>query len=224
MSHASARSRSGASTGSPKHRRPSRVSGTVKRVTVVAALAGPVALGALPASAQAATGSVWDRIAACESAGNWHINTHNGYYGGLQFLTSTWLANGGGRYAARADLATKSQQIAIAERVAVSQGMRAWPVCSVRAGALGYKPKHKAPAPKPAAAHKKAAPAAHHPSHPAHAAVVRPGAYVVKAGDTLSGIAEDHGLRTWQTLWSANRATVSNPNRIFPGQNLRIPR
>lgn len=78
--------------------------------------------------------SVWDRIAACESGGNWAINTGNGYYGGLQFSSSTWLGYGGGAYAPRADLASRDQQIAIAEKVQASQGWGAWPVCSVRAG------------------------------------------------------------------------------------------
>jgi len=84
--------------------------------------------------ASAASGSVWDRIAACESGGNWHINTGNGFYGGLQFTEQTWLGYGGGRYAARADLATRDQQIAIAEATQAAQGWGAWPVCSVKAG------------------------------------------------------------------------------------------
>ena len=80
-------------------------------------------------------GSIWDRIAACESGGNWHINTGNGYYGGLQFSSSTWLGYGGGAYASRADLATREQQIAIAQKVQAGQGWGAWPVCSYKAGA-----------------------------------------------------------------------------------------
>jgi len=82
-----------------------------------------------------ASGSVWDRVAACESGGNWHINTGNGFYGGLQFTASTWLAYGGGAYAPRADLATRDQQIAIAQKVLAGQGWNAWPVCSYKAGA-----------------------------------------------------------------------------------------
>lgn len=85
--------------------------------------------------ASVSTGSVWDRIAACESGGNWHINTGNGYYGGLQFSASTWLGYGGGAYASRADLATREQQIAIAQKVQAGQGWGAWPVCSYQAGA-----------------------------------------------------------------------------------------
>ena len=86
--------------------------------------------------AQPATagGTVWDRVAACESGGNWSINTGNGYYGGLQFSYQTWKGFGGQRYAATANRATKSQQIAIAQNVLKVQGPGAWPVCSVRAG------------------------------------------------------------------------------------------
>ena len=76
------------------------------------------------------SGSVnWSAIAACESGGNWGISTGNGFYGGLQFTEGTWLANGGGQYAASANLATPAQQIAVAERVLASQGIGAWPVC-----------------------------------------------------------------------------------------------
>ena len=80
-------------------------------------------------------GSIWDRIAACESGGNWSINTGNGYYGGLQFTQSTWDAYGGQAYAARADLASRDAQITVAQRVQAAQGWGAWPVCSYKAGA-----------------------------------------------------------------------------------------
>jgi hypothetical protein len=76
----------------------------------------------------------WDALAECESGGDWHVNTGNGYYGGLQFTMQTWLAYGGGRYAARADLATRSQQIAVAIQTQAGQGWGAWPVCSRRVG------------------------------------------------------------------------------------------
>ncbi|OEJ59970.1 hypothetical protein BGM19_20245 [Streptomyces agglomeratus] len=74
-------------------------------------------------------GPDWESIAACESNGRWNINTGNGYYGGLQFAASTWRAYGGHRYAPRADLATRSEQIAVATRVARGQGLGAWPNC-----------------------------------------------------------------------------------------------
>jgi uncharacterized protein YabE (DUF348 family) len=71
----------------------------------------------------------WDGVAACESGGNWHINTGNGFYGGLQFDYGTWLSNGGGAYAPRADLATREQQIAVATKVYNARGSSPWPVC-----------------------------------------------------------------------------------------------
>ncbi|MGG7572811.1 transglycosylase family protein [Streptomyces sirii] len=71
----------------------------------------------------------WERIAACESSGRWHINTGNGYHGGLQIALSTWRAYGGRRYAPRADLATRAEQIAIGRRIVRDQGLSAWPNC-----------------------------------------------------------------------------------------------
>src|SRR5690625_7647086 len=84
--------------------------------------------------AQASEGGVWDKVAECESGGNWHINTGNGYYGGLQFSASTWRAYGGGRFAPVASQAKRWQQITIAERTLRSQGWGAWPACSSRLG------------------------------------------------------------------------------------------
>jgi len=86
----------------------------------------------LSTSAQAA--SVWDAVAACESGGNWSIDTGNGYSGGLQFSSSTWSAYGGTRYAPTASRASKAAQIATAQRVLSSQGPGAWPTCGSRAG------------------------------------------------------------------------------------------
>ena len=83
--------------------------------------------------APASSGGVnWAAIAACESGGNWSANTGNGFYGGLQFTEQTWLAYGGGQYAASANLATPAQQMAVAQRVLAGQGIGAWPVCGAR--------------------------------------------------------------------------------------------
>ncbi|MFD7583778.1 transglycosylase family protein [Kitasatospora sp. NPDC059817] len=84
--------------------------------------------------ASAASVSTWDKVAACESGGNWSINTGNGYYGGLQFTKSTWLAYGGGQYAQYPNQATKEQQILIGEKVLAGQGEGAWPSCGPKAG------------------------------------------------------------------------------------------
>ncbi len=86
-------------------------------------------------SAPVAEGSVWDRLARCESGGNWAANTGNGYYGGLQFDEGTWRANGGGQYAAYPHQASREQQIAVAQRVRNTRGnYHAWPTCSARMG------------------------------------------------------------------------------------------
>lgn len=118
-----------------RHRKPRNPA--VTRSIATAALGGvaatTVAVVTAPA-ADAASLGVWDQVAKCESGGNWSINTGNGYYGGLQFSAGTWRAYGGTAYASRADLATKAQQILIAEKVLAAQGPGAWPVCSVRAG------------------------------------------------------------------------------------------
>ncbi|MEZ7007726.1 transglycosylase family protein [Streptomyces sp. AD55] len=100
------------------------------RRAVLLALAAAAALATTaPADAAAPArlpGTDWDAIAACESSGNWKANTGNGYYGGLQFAHSSWIAAGGLAYAPRADLATRAEQIAVAERLARLQGMSAW--------------------------------------------------------------------------------------------------
>jgi murein DD-endopeptidase MepM/ murein hydrolase activator NlpD len=78
--------------------------------------------------------SVWDTLSLCESGGNWSANTGNGYVGGLQFLPQTWSAHGGSEFAPSANLATRNEQIAVADRVLASQGWGAWPACSERLG------------------------------------------------------------------------------------------
>ncbi|MCX2971713.1 MULTISPECIES: peptidoglycan DD-metalloendopeptidase family protein [Streptomyces] len=117
-----------------RHRRPRKlITRHVARVSIVAA-AGGVAVPLAAGTANAADVSVWDKVAECESSGDWAINTGNGFFGGLQFQQSSWEAAGGTAYAARADLATKDQQIAAAERLLELQGPGAWPVCGPRAG------------------------------------------------------------------------------------------
>ncbi|MFD9605232.1 transglycosylase family protein [Streptomyces sp. NBC_01224] len=107
-----------------KHRRPSKA----VRIATLAGVAGTaVAVPLMGATgASAASVATWDAVAQCESGGNWSINTGNGYYGGLQFSQSSWAAAGGTQYAPRADLATKAQQIATAEKLLDMQGPGAW--------------------------------------------------------------------------------------------------
>ncbi|QMV86434.1 transglycosylase family protein [Corynebacterium hindlerae] len=87
-----------------------------------------------PAVPAVAEGSVWDALAQCEATGNWSINTGNGFSGGLQFTPSTWLGFGGGEYAPAAYLATREQQIAVAQKVQAAQGWGAWPACTAKLG------------------------------------------------------------------------------------------
>jgi LysM repeat protein len=84
---------------------------------------------AAPAASSDSGGANWSAIAACESGGNWSTDTGNGFYGGLQFTEQTWLAYGGGQYASSPNLASESQQIAVAQQVLAGQGIGAWPVC-----------------------------------------------------------------------------------------------
>jgi uncharacterized protein YabE (DUF348 family) len=102
--------------------------GTRARPAQSAPASAPAAASAPASSAPGSSvnGAMWDRIAQCESGGNWSINTGNGYYGGLQFDSQTWLGNGGGAYAPRADLASRTQQIAIANKVYAARGLAPW--------------------------------------------------------------------------------------------------
>ncbi|MFI2212632.1 transglycosylase family protein [Streptomyces sp. NPDC020141] len=97
----------------------------------------PAPAGTETAPACAATGWPWNCVAECESGGNWRANTGNGYYGGLQFWQPTWEEHGGLAHAPRADLATREQQITVAEEVLRTQGWGAWPTCSKRYGLSG---------------------------------------------------------------------------------------
>jgi nucleoid-associated protein YgaU len=201
--------------------------GSRARTTAVlagAALLAPLGLLAATGNAAAADSGVWDRIARCESGGNWHINTGNGYYGGLQFAASTWRAYGGTAYAATADQATKDQQIAVATKVQRAQGWGAWPTCSARAGAYGSAP--EASAAGSASSSAKAAPST--PSQTPERSTGHTnrsssrGDYTVRAGDTLSGIAARHGT-TWRQLYDANKSVIgADPHLIVPGQRLEL--
>ena len=205
-----------------RHRAPStmNVGQIVTRTTVGAtALALPVVGFApvLTGTAGAATESQWDNVAKCESGGNWHINTGNGYYGGLQFAQRTWESFGGTHYASRADLATKAQQIATAERVLAVQGWGAWPVCSQRRGpAVGQ---------SVSAASSQSAPRKATSTKTTKSSKATKGMYVVRRGDSLSLIADRHNVKGgWRALYRANRTLIGkNPDLIYPGMHLHLP-
>jgi resuscitation-promoting factor RpfA len=211
----------------------------------VVAGAAAVGLGVLTTPASASTHD-WSGVAQCESGGNWAINTGNGYYGGLQFTNSTWAANGGTAYASRADLASASQQIAVAERVLQTQGVGAWPVCGARltGGSTAVRSvperasraERQAPvttAPQHTVPHQtapqEATPAPRTGRHRApetaapRAVPQGTGNYVVQTGDTLSKIASaQHVDGGWHEIWQDNGGVVSDPNLIFPGQHLKV--
>ena len=181
----------------PKHATSRR---TIRRVLGAGIATVATATVGVVLAPSAAHADVWDSVAACEAGGNWHINTGNGFYGGLQFTQSSWLAAGGGAYASRADLASREAQIAVARRLLAMQGPGAWPVCSARAGLTRSNGgSGVAAAPAPAAAPARAAqaapkaqpapaapmPAAATPAAaPAPAAVVKPAAGALKPADT----------------------------------------
>jgi hypothetical protein len=107
------------------------------RKLVRLAIVGAVAIGAplaVAGTANAAPASTWDKLAKCESGGNWKINTGNGYYGGLQFSPRTWRAHGG---KGMPHQASKGEQIRVAERILANQGWKAWPACSKKLGLGG---------------------------------------------------------------------------------------
>lgn len=220
-----------------KHRRPSKAVRVVTLAGVAGAAVAAPLMGASTASA--ASVSTWDKVAQCESGGNWSINTGNGYYGGLQFSASSWAAAGGTQYAPRADLATKSQQIAAAEKLLALQGPGAW-ACAGAGGLTSGGPAadvdtsgsaqpnsapKKQAAPQQQAAPKQAAPRKAAPAPQTQQAPQRSnghGNYTVKAGDTLAKIAKAHGT-TWKSVYANNKSVIGgNPNMIFPGQKLSV--
>ena len=108
----------------------------VANVVIVPAVDGRIRVGAKPGTEvpEVSQGETWNALSRCEAGGNWAINTGNGFYGGVQFDQNTWERNGGLRYAQRADLASREEQIAIAEVTRARQGWGAWPTCSGRLG------------------------------------------------------------------------------------------
>ncbi|GAB2903854.1 transglycosylase family protein [Streptomyces mayteni] len=204
-------------------------------LTVTASGAGLALPLITAASSSAAPVDTWERVAECESGGDWAIDTGNGFFGGLQFQQSTWEAYGGTAYAPRADQATRDQQIAVAEAVLAGQGPGAWPHCSGVAGLTrdGVEPEISpdgAPAAEAAAETEtraepeaEAEPVAE--ARPASApAAEDTGRYEVVRGDTLFGIATTHEVGGgWQSLYELNRSTIGgDPDLIIPGQRLAL--
>ena len=199
-----------------KHRAPRYVR-TKQALAGVPVVAGAtvVGLGVLSSPAQAATTHDWTGVAQCESGGDWSINTGNGYYGGLQFSQSTWTGYGGAALAPRADLATPSEQVQIAEKVLDGQGIGAWPTCGTRLTAGSTPAAAQGAAPAVVAEQPAAAPAA----GPSAASA---SSYTVNPGDTVAKIAAAHE-QSWRDLYQRNVAVIgSNPDRIVPGMVLAL--
>jgi LysM repeat protein len=194
-----------------RHRAPVRRRRLGYCAAVTIGLPAAVLLGSAHAASAATGQHDWSGVAQCESSGDWHINTGNGFYGGLQFTQSTWDAYGGQRFAARADLASESAQISVAERVLSGQGIGAWPVCG-RFLTGGTTPGGGSATPSPAPVQ----------GSGSGGAGTSGGTYVVRAGDTLSGIAQAQGVTGgWRALAQMN-PTIANPDVIFVGQTIRL--
>jgi hypothetical protein len=211
----------------------------LRRSVVVGVIATSLVGFTAVSRAHATDEATWNRVAQCESAGNWSAATGNGHQGGLQFAPRTWRANGG---KGEAQHASKAEQIRVAENVLRSQGAGAWPVCGRKAGLAGGKtgaaaktragtsgPKRDAktrPRPHPAPAPPEPV-ASTHPltrpvDHADHAG--RADEVVVVPGDTLAGIAAANNLPNgWQDLYAKNNDIVGpDPDLIYPGQRLRL--
>ena len=201
-----------------KHRKPSTTGRTIARTAVAGAVAGAPLIAIVP-SANAASDSTWDRLAQCESSGNWAADTGNGFSGGLQFTKSTWSAFGGGAFAPVAHQASRSEQIAVAEKVLAGQGWGAWPSCSKKTGASGGS------TPRDASSSDTEKPQRVRLSAPAKAssapAAPAAGGYTVRSGDTLSGIAASHGMKDWRSIQTKN-PSLNGGTLIMPGQRLAL--
>ena len=217
----------------------------IRRSAAVLAIGGAAAasLAATPA-ANAAPLEAWEALAQCESGGNWSINTGNGYYGGLQFSPSSWVAAGGSGSPAAA---SKAEQIRVAENLLQMQGWGAWPACAAKLNLYAYGTSGAAAtvaettttvapqatevtevAAAPAVVETPAvveAPAAETAPAAEVVAEAAPAAntYTVKAGDTLSEIAYAHGFNGWGEVLAANADLIQNADVIEIGWVLTIP-
>jgi hypothetical protein len=174
-----------------------------------------------PTSAYAgatATDAQWDRVAQCESGDNWHINSGNGYYGGLQLSEATWKSYDARSYAARPDLASRLQQIDIANHVLANEGWGAWPSCPP--GPAGPPTASAKGGPRVRPGHRESSPAA----QKSRRTEARPGEhiYVVQQGDTLFSIARSHHVKGgWKALYARNRAVIGpDPQHLRVGTRL----
>ncbi|MFK4148008.1 transglycosylase family protein [Streptomyces sp. NPDC004065] len=119
-------------SGNGRHRRPRQAPALLVAAGVTGSAIAIPLLGASGASA--ADGTTWDKVAECETGGSWSADNGNGYYGGLQLTLEDWEAYGGLDFAPSPDQASRSQQIAVAEKILADRGPGAWPTCGLLAG------------------------------------------------------------------------------------------
>ncbi|MDT9686017.1 transglycosylase family protein [Streptomyces sp. TRM76323] len=193
-------------SGNGRHRRPRQAPALVVAAGVTGSAIALPLLGA--GTASAADAATWDRVAECETGGMWSADLGNGYYGGLQFSQETWQAYGGTAYAPRADLASRSQQIAVAEKVFAARGSAAWETCAPIAGLAGAgdpAPAETGPGatPEPSAGTGADAGASKEPAAPAKAAT--------EGATTPSGTAEGGGKTTAPAAPDATATPSDDP-------------
>ena len=223
-------------TGNTPESLPRALGRRIAQVTLAGAIAA-TPFGLATAIAPAAHADTdWDAVAECESSGDWNTNTGNGFGGGLQFTDSTWKAFGG---SGQPEEASRSEQIAVAERVKDGQGMGAWPTCSKKTGqtssaansgsdsgststsASASTSESKQSVRKESTATSKPSPAKSSAKKTGTATTspARSGSYTVVAGDTLTRIASRHGVSGGASAL-AERNDIADPDVIMVGQKL----
>lgn len=211
----------------------------LKKIALLSSAAAATVLGTGLASSPAANAaplSAWESLAQCESGGNWSINTGNGFYGGLQFTQSSWIAAGG---AGSPQNASKAEQIRVAENLLQMQGWGAWPACASKLNLYSYGT-GSAPVVVEESTSQYVAPSVTVNNDPANVPVqIEASApvassvsvadngyteYTVKKGDTLSEIAYSHGFSDWKVVADFNKDTIPNSNLIEVGDVVKLPK
>jgi len=223
----------------PKHALRSK-SFTRRAIATAAIAGGAIAVPVMMAGSASADSVNWTAIANCESSGDWAANTGNGFYGGLQFTESTWLAYGGGSYATYPYQASEADQITVAEAVLAGQGIGAWPVCGAYSGSgttysgtntTGSSSSGTSSSSSSSSSDSSSSSSsnssdnssstgssssdtsstpASSSSSTSTSSSSASGSYTVQSGDTLSSIAAKEGVSDWHTLYTANESTVGS--------------
>ena len=198
-----------------RHRKVTHTTRNVLAVGTMTAIGSATLVG----TANAASDNTWDKLAQCESGGNWSINTGNGYYGGLQFSPRTWDGFKKGLSAADdAHQAPRATQIAVAERVLAAQGWNAWPACSKKLGIRGEPSTARKSSPSES---KRESVRPRRSANPAPNRDASARSHRVVSGDTLSEIAQKYNVKGgWRALAAKNG--IKNANRIYVGDVLQL--